>query len=405
MCRGRKKSTQLFLANWKTFRTKYVTSLPNRSPFDEKFSNFENKPQTYRDLKRDSVEMRLALKIRSLISKAAGGKDKFVDFVKFLFPESSSSENYQQTCTDILHTIDRDRWALSSGETSKLKNDVILQFHENLGKSYIRKNSNIHHETIDNISSSKRPFIRKKLKKCRKRIRSDSQEPPETTTPKKRGKPTFQIDDEHFIEHLILNSEPSDSTKPEGDRNFIMPIDSVVVTYSRCGQPGYSRSNLKKIIKSYKRFKKMKLYTGRCPYDKLHANLGKRLNILSHNHFNFPQHHPHTSAWPCDEEIKSHVEETKQNLFFQLLDKYKRLTPHLKLRNILKSFQRSRQKDSCWPLDTLGVTTDFMAPLPIGRSQNQTSDQDHNMTNMAVFGVVLTFRDPGMTNPNMCTLT
>jgi hypothetical protein len=143
----------------------------------------------------------------------------------------------------------------------------------------------------------------------------------------------------------------------------------------------------------------MKRYTGRCPYDKAHARLAKNLNSLSNNSFNFPLHHPFVSDWPSDDELKDAVLSQNHEKFFKMFDQYKRLTPHLKIREILKMFRRSRQKHNCWPVDTLGITTDFMAPLPIGRGQNQTSDQDMNMTNMAVFGVVVTYRDASMSKP------
>ena len=97
----------------------------------------------------------------------------------------------------------------------------------------------------------------------------------------------------------------------------------------------------------------MKRYTGRCPYDKAHARLAKNLNSLSNNSFNFPLHHPFVSDWPSDDELKDAVLSQNHEKFFKMFDQYKRLTPHLKIREILKMFRRSRQKHNCWPVDTL----------------------------------------------------
>lgn len=98
---------------------------------------------------------------------------------------------------------------------------------------------------MDRVRKSKREFPGSPpSKKVRKRKRSP--EPDDTITPGKRGRKEITINESKFIDHLIDCSEPADSTKPDGDRNFVFPVDVVVSTYEDIGTPGNGRSNLKK---------------------------------------------------------------------------------------------------------------------------------------------------------------
>ena len=280
----------------------------------------------------------------------------------------------------------------ASGAENTLRQEIILAF-DHMGENFLSNNSSIHPDTITNIRSK------------RKDITSNFVE-----AEKKRGpKNTPQHIINEFIDHFVAYSEPADSKKPDGDRHFIMPIDAVCQAFPKLktsedeNSKYYSLSNMKKHIPNH--FKKMHRYTGRCPYCKTHSLLAKRLNILTSNFFHFSHHHPHLYM-PSEDEWIPQIQasegkslEQTQTHFKKLYKEYKRYDLHLKLRDRLKTYERGRQKDSGFPLDTVAITADKMAPLKLGKGPDATSDLDQNHTYVAVFNVTVTIRKPGKSKP------
>jgi len=221
-------------------------------------------------------------------------------FIQFLFPEHR--EFVSPVCKNILTILDQNLYKYTNNlETLKLKKDILLQFDQTLGCSYIVQNSNICYETVRSARNNKRKLVGTNI---------DETKPPKKKSRKSLVTETDRYED--FVEHLKAMSEPADSSEPDGIRHFFLPIDVVVVSYPKLGKfAGSSLSSLKLFIDKSAVFYPMKKFTGRCPYCKTHAILATRLNVLSRNFYDFPLHHAYHGDFPQKSDFRKHVSKKK----------------------------------------------------------------------------------------------
>lgn len=76
----------------------------------------------------------------------------------------------------------------------------------------------------------------------------------------------------------------------------------------------------------------------------------------------------------------------------------------MRLRNRLRSHQQQHtQTDYSFPIDTVWLAVDKMGPLPIGKGPDQSSNTDHNITQLALFNTSVPFRNPDQKRPTQFT--
>ena len=126
--------------------------------------------------RRNNNDIRLIQGLRTLIFKAAGSiaPEDTLKFLQFIFPEHREISSQSSLPKNILQIIDKAEYRKTHiGPVTKLKNDILLQVENSVGKNFIIQNSKFTYKLSKKLQSTKRKL--------------EGTEIYETPPPKKKG--------------------------------------------------------------------------------------------------------------------------------------------------------------------------------------------------------------------------